>query len=83
MKAAEFMAQYADPKSKWPFQQIHNANRDDLADLLLRAAVVYPESKLGDALKFYSADALAKNPARLSYATIQTGGTNQLAAPGH
>ena len=34
------MAQYADPKRKWPFQQIHNANRDDLADLLLRAAVV-------------------------------------------
>ena len=54
-----------------------------LAELLLRAAVVYPQSKLGDALKFYSADALAKNPARLSYATIQTSGTNQLAAPVH
>ena len=52
-----------------------------LADLLLHAAVVYPESKLGDALKFYSVETLAKNPARLSYPTIQTGGTNQLAAP--
>jgi hypothetical protein len=27
LKAAEFMAQYADPKVKWPFQQIHPASR--------------------------------------------------------
>ena len=27
------MAQYADPKLKWPYQQIHNPNRDDLGGL--------------------------------------------------
>lgn len=33
LKAAEFMAQYADPKREWPYQQIHNPNRDDLGEL--------------------------------------------------
>ena len=34
LKAAEFMAPYVDPDRKWPFQQIHPANRGDLVELL-------------------------------------------------
>jgi hypothetical protein len=65
LKAAEFMAQYADPARKWPYQQIHPANRNDLGELLLRAAAEFPESKIKDALKFYQAEDFAASPARL------------------
>jgi hypothetical protein len=66
LKATEFMAQYADPKSKWPFQQIHAANRGDLGELLLRAAAEFPESKpIQDGLKFFKTENLADSPARL------------------
>ena len=66
LKATEFMAQYADPKSKWPFQQIHAANHGDLGELLLRAAAEFPESKpIQDGLKFFKAENLGDSPARL------------------
>jgi hypothetical protein len=72
LKATEFMAQYADPKSKWPFQQIHAANCNDLGELLLRAAAEYSESKpVHDALKFFRPDNFADNPARLYLKTAQ------------
>ena len=72
LKATEFMEQYADPKSKWPFQQIHAANCNDLGELLLRAAAEYPESKpVHDALKFFRPDNFADNPARLYLKTAQ------------
>lgn len=66
LKALEFMAPYADPKREWPHKQIHKPNRAELGNLLLRAAVEYPESKpIKDALKFYKADDFADAPARL------------------
>ena len=72
LKATEFMAQSADPKSKWPFQQIHAASRNDLGELLLRAAAEFPESKpVHDALKFFQPDNFAGNPGRLYLKTAQ------------
>lgn len=66
LKALEFMAPYADRKREWPYKQIHKPNRAELGELLLRAAVEYPESKLiKDALKFYKADDFASEPTRL------------------
>jgi hypothetical protein len=66
LKATEFMAQFADPDKKWPYQQIHPANRNDLGELLLRAAAEFPESKpIQDGLKFFKPENLADNPARL------------------
>ena len=43
------MAQFADPKREWPYKQIHNPNRNELGELLLRAAAEFPESKLKEA----------------------------------
>jgi len=66
LKATEFMAPYVDPKSKWPFKQIHPANRDDLTELLLRAAAEFPDSQpVKDALKTLKLDDFKDNPARL------------------
>jgi hypothetical protein len=66
LKAAEFMAPYADANRKWPYQQIHPANRGDLQELLLRAAAEFPDSKpVKDALKTVKADDFNGNPARL------------------
>ena len=64
-KAIEFMAPYADSKLKWPYQQIHNPNRNDLGGLLARAAVEYPDGKIAEGLKFYHASDFAANPERL------------------
>lgn len=53
LKAVEFVAPYANPEKEWPYQQIHKASRSDLADVLLQAAVEYPDSKaITGALKF-------------------------------
>lgn len=66
LKALEFMALYADPKREWPYKQIRKPSRAELGELLMRAAVEYPESKpIKDALKFYKADDFAGEPARL------------------
>jgi hypothetical protein len=43
-KALDFMAPYADPKKKWPYQQIEKPNRSSLVALLLRAAPEYPDA---------------------------------------
>lgn len=65
-KATEYMAPYVDPARKWPHQQIHAANRGDLAELLLRAAAEFPESKpVKEALKTVKAGDFDNNPARL------------------
>ncbi|HTB82117.1 MAG TPA: alginate lyase family protein [Candidatus Sulfotelmatobacter sp.] len=69
-KATEFMARYADPKSKWPYQQIHPANRDDLAEALARAAAEFPDSQaVRDGLTFFKPESLAGNPSRLCFKT--------------
>ena len=66
LKATEFMAPYADPKLKWPFQQIHPANRNDLGELLLRAAAEFPDSQpIQDGLKFFKRESFEDNPAQL------------------
>jgi hypothetical protein len=70
LKATEFMARYADPKSKWPYQQIHPASRDDLADALTRAAAEFPDSQaVKDGLKFSKPESLAENTSRLCFQT--------------
>ena len=66
LKAVEFMAPYADPNSEWPYKQISKPNRNELGELLLRAAAEFPESKpVQEALNFYQAGDFAENPARL------------------
>ncbi len=64
-KAAEFMAQFADPKRGWLYQQIHKPNHSELDELLLRAVPHYPHSPLVDALKFVNGVRFAGDPARL------------------
>jgi hypothetical protein len=53
LKAAEFMAPFADPDRAWPYQQIQRPNRNELGALLLRVAAEFPESKIQDAFKFF------------------------------
>jgi hypothetical protein len=53
LKAVEFMAQFADPNRVWPYQQIQKPNRNELGQLLLRAAARLPDEKINDALKFF------------------------------
>jgi Alginate lyase len=75
-QALAFLAPYADPVKKWPYQQIHGYNHNALSDLLLRAIPEYPNSALADELKFYPADELAASRSRLMFKTAQ------LKAPG-
>jgi len=64
LKALEFMAPYADPDRRWPYQQIRGANRSELGEILRRAIVEFPgDQPLLDALKFCKAD--ESSPARL------------------
>ena len=79
LKALEFMAPYADPAKAWPYKQIRRPNRSELGVLLLRAAAVYPGSDLAAALKFYHADELAANPARLCFKTVPIDGNRSSA----
>ncbi len=66
LKAVEFMAPYADPKREWPYKEIHQPNRTELGELLLRAAAEFPESKpISDALSFYRVNDFASSPERL------------------
>ena len=53
LKAAEFMAQFADPDRVWPYQQIQPPNRNELGQILLRVAAEFPEEKFNNALKFF------------------------------
>jgi hypothetical protein len=60
LKALKFMAVYADPKREWDYKQIHQANRQDLADLLLQAGVIYNDEDLKESLKCFSAKKLSE-----------------------
>jgi len=53
VKAAEFLAPYADPDRVWPYKQIQKPNRHELGELLLRIAVQCPDNQINDVLKFY------------------------------
>jgi hypothetical protein len=66
-----FMSPYVDADKKWPFQQIHPANRADLAVLLLRDAPQYPGSNLAAGLKNFPGDELAANRERLLFRTAK------------
>lgn len=65
LKAAEFMAQFADPGHAWPYQQIQKPNLNELGGLLLRVAAEFPDSKIKDALRFYPSKTFAGNDERL------------------
>jgi hypothetical protein len=79
-RAIWFMAQYADPTNKWPFQQIHGYNRDGLADLILRAAPHYrAETHLADELRFYQPTELVSNRCRLLFKTAAIPGEDDRA----
>jgi hypothetical protein len=67
--ALAFMAPYADPQKKWPFEQIHGYNHSGLADLLLRGAPEFPD--LAGNLKFYSVGELESSRARLLFRTAK------------
>lgn len=70
LKAYEYMASYADPAKNWPDKQIHQANRGDLEQLLLRATAVYPGNNIiTTALKFYPADKAKDEQVWLLYPT--------------
>jgi hypothetical protein len=55
-KATEFMAQFADPKRAWPYQQIQRPNRRELGELLLLAAAEFPDEKIKASLKYFRAE---------------------------
>jgi hypothetical protein len=66
LKAAEFMAQFADPNHTWPYQQIQKPDRHELGELLLRVAAQFPENKpVKDGLKFFPAEDFADSPEQL------------------
>jgi hypothetical protein len=65
LKAAEFMAPFADPDQPWPYQQIQKPNRNDLGELLLQVAVEFPDSKIRDALKFFRPEDFSSNADQL------------------
>ena len=65
LRAAEFMAQFADPARAWPNRQIQKPNRYELGELLLRATAEFPESKLKDALKCFRPEDFAACAERL------------------
>jgi hypothetical protein len=81
LKGLEFMSPYAAASKKWPFQQIYEPNRDDLGELLLRAAPEFPESNLAAALENFRAGQLAASRGHLLFKTarIDIGSTK---APG-
>lgn len=45
-KALEYMLQYADPKKKWPNQQLHGYTPESLYVVTLKAAVMYEDERL-------------------------------------
>jgi Alginate lyase len=72
LKAVQFMSPYADPARKWPYQQIAAPSRDHLGMVLLRAEAEYPDSGLGQWLKFFDSGDLASDPQRLYLKTALT-----------
>jgi hypothetical protein len=65
LKAAEFMAQFADPARPWPYQQIQKPNRRELEEMLLLAAAEFPDSKIKGSLKFFQAEDFGSAAERL------------------
>jgi hypothetical protein len=65
LKAAEFMAQFADPDRAWPYRQIRKPDRNELGGLLLRVAAEFPESKIRNAIKFFRPEDFSGNAERL------------------
>jgi len=72
LKAAEFMATFADPDRAWPYRQIQRPNRNDLGELLLRVAAEFPDSNIKDSLKFFPPEDLVQTPGRLYLKTAHT-----------
>jgi hypothetical protein len=66
-KALDFMAPYADPSRKWPYQQIEKSNLGSLDLLLLRAAPAYPDAHYEAVLKNSQAAQLASSQERLVF----------------
>ena len=71
LKAAEFMAPFADPGRAWPYQQIQRPNRNELGGLLLRVAAEFPESKIQDAFKFFRPEDFSGDAERLYLKTAR------------
>jgi len=65
LKAAEFMAPFADPNRAWPYQQIQRANRRGLGEVLPRVAAEFPDTNITDAFKFFRPEDFAGNTERL------------------
>lgn len=66
-KAFDFMAPYAKPDSKWPYQQIEKPDRRALASLLLRAAPQYPDAHYESLVKDSGIEDLASSEDRLLF----------------
>lgn len=66
-KALEFMAPYANPARKWPYQQITKPDRSGLILLLLRAAPEYPDAHYERMLDNLSVDDAATAEQRLEF----------------
>lgn len=66
-KALDFMAPYADPGRKWPYQQIDGSGLGSLDLLLLRAASAYPDAHYELALKNPQVTQLATSQERLQF----------------
>jgi hypothetical protein len=61
LRAAEFMAPFADPGRVWPYQQIQKPNRNELGQLLLRAGAEFPDEKIAAALKYFHPEDFSSN----------------------
>jgi hypothetical protein len=66
-KALDFMAPYADPSRKWPYQEIDRPGLGSLDMLLLRAAPAYPDAHYETVLKNSQASELASSQERLLF----------------
>ena len=62
-RALAFMAPYADPAKKWPFQQIHGYNHDSLAELVAsRRAAFQSANESGGGSEVFSAERTGRQP---------------------
>ena len=69
-RALEFMAPYASPDKKWPYQQIYEPNRNNLGELMLRAMPEYPgNTNLSGALKNFPPGNFSTSRSRLLFIT--------------
>jgi Alginate lyase len=66
-KALDFMAPYADPERKWPYQEIDGSSLGSLDLLLLRAASAYPDAHYEMALKNPQVGQVAASQERLLF----------------